>query len=121
MAMQIEPKKRIIIIQTSLTLFVILVLYFIDITMAKSAFLGGFIAIITTTYTLIKVFKKYDATQPHLLLANFYAAEMGRLILVFTLFAFVFALLKPINVIVLFVVFIINHLLPVFLAPYNMR
>ncbi len=109
------------LIQSLLTLSFVLFFALIDFNQAKSAFLGGFVAIIVTVYTFLKMFCQYDATKPHLLLARFYATEIGRMGLVLALFALIFTFLKPLNIVILLSVFLLNHLLPVFLVPNSMR
>ena len=114
-------KQHIIIIQTSITLSIVFGLYFFNQLMAKSVLLGAGIAILTTIYTLNKVFCKYDATKPAQLIQQFYTAQVGRILIVMALFAIVFVRLMPVNVIGLLTSYLFMHLLPLFLIPNNLR
>ncbi len=80
---------------------------------ALSGLIGGAIATLGNALVAIVVFRGYRATEAGALAGRMMAAEAGRLLLIAIAFGVVFAHLDDPNLVALFGVFLLVHLLPV--------
>ncbi len=78
---------------------------------AKSILIGGLIFLLPSIYFGLITFRSGDASSAELLLHNIYRGEFGKFLLTTTGFAIAFALLKPFDVVVLFLTFFIISIL----------
>ena len=75
---------------------------------AYSILLGGFISIVPNGYFAWKAFRYRGARNTPLIVKSFYAGETGKLIMTGTLFAVVFAGVRPIDELAIIVSFIVS-------------
>ncbi len=85
---------------------------------ALSAFLGGGIALGASALFAFLVFAPYRAQQPGALVARFYIAEVGKLLLVACAFAVIFIWVRPLNAAALFVSFFLVQVVSPLLAHW---
>ena len=87
------------------------------ITVVKSAFLGGLIALLASLVSSGLVTGKYTAQQADRILVKFYVAQIVKFTIIATGFGLVFWAVQPLNVLVLLAVFFIAQVIPaVFLS-----
>ncbi|MEE8059183.1 MAG: ATP synthase subunit I [Pseudomonadales bacterium] len=80
-------------------------LLLIDWVMAYSAFLGGLIAIAPNAYFACRAFQYSGAQAAGDVARSFYRGEAGKFLLTTIMFAGVFALIKPLEVVVIFLTY----------------
>lgn len=91
-----------------------LLIPFMGIMAGVSALAGGMIATVGNLLVVFVVFRQYQAANPGALAGRMMGAEVGRLLLVAAAFALVFASLHDMVVVpVLFLTFLVVHLLPI--------
>lgn len=103
---------QIILIQFGITIAVSVPLLAIDQVYFRSALAGGLIATLANAYAAWKVFSKQQETKPEQILATCYAAEVGKVILTVTMFIAAFVMIKPLSIVTLMVMYLINHMIP---------
>ena len=74
---------------------------------AYSALLGGLAYILPNAYFVRYAFKESGQETPDTIVYKFYAGEAGKFILTGVIFAICFATVRPLNVILLFVTYIL--------------
>ena len=79
----------------------------LDLVVAYSILLGGFISIVPNGYFAWKAFRYRGARNTPLIIKSFYAGETGKLIMTGVFFALVFAGIRPLNELAVIVSFII--------------
>ncbi len=104
--------RRIILIQLLVTLGMSAVLLLLGKVHAWSALTGGLIATLAHAYFAWKVFGKQRETEPGQILATYYRAEVGKIVLTVMLFTGAIVAIKPLNIIALLGVYLINHFIP---------
>jgi len=100
------PIKRLIFAQVSLLAGFWLVLMAVDATAAKSAMIGGLIAVIPNAYFMHWAFRYTEAVAATQIVQSFYRGETGKFLLTSLLFAGAFILVEPLNIVVIFFVYI---------------
>lgn len=110
------PVTRLIVIQILLTLVVSLLFLAKSVSGAYSAFLGGLIFTLPNAYFAHKAFAYSGARAAQQIVKSFYMGESVKLILTAVLFTVVFVLVKPLDVLALFLAFFVlvmsNWLIP---------
>lgn len=96
------PFHRIMLIQLAILLPVCSALYFIDVVVAYSSFLGGVVCLIPNAYFASYAFRYSGARSVHAVARAFYWGETGKFTLTVLGFGSAFLLIKPLNVIALF-------------------
>lgn len=74
---------------------------------AYSAWLGGLTALLPNVYFTYKAFQYFGARSIGAIVQSFWAGQMGKLILTAVLFAVLFLGVKPLNVLAVFVGYIL--------------
>ena len=74
---------------------------------AYSAWLGGLTAVLPNVYFTYKAFQYFGARSIGAIVQSFWAGQMGKLILTAVLFAVLFLGVKPLNVLAVFVGYIL--------------
>ena len=74
---------------------------------AYSAWLGGLIALIPNVYFTYKAFQYFGARSIAVIVQSFWAGQMGKLILTAVLFAVLFFGVEPLNVLAVFVSYVL--------------
>jgi ATP synthase protein I len=99
---------RILGIQLLLTAFISLLLVILsEQVSAYSVLLGGLAYILPSAYFVRFVFRTSAQQTPQILLRWFLIGETGKLVLTGVIFALCFALIRPINVIAFFMMFVL--------------
>jgi ATP synthase protein I len=104
--------RRVIWIQLLVTLLVSGLLLIFDGVLAGSALAGGLIAILGHAYFAWKVFGRQQETRPEQILATYYRAEVGKIVLTVMLFTGAIVMIKPLSIVTLLGVYLINHMIP---------
>lgn len=112
---------RIYSVQLVFLLIVSLLLLIESSTLALSGFIGGLIAIVPNMYFAKWAFKYAGAKSASQVAQSFYRGEAGKFVLTTVLFAATFILLRPVSVVVLFLVYIVMMLLNWILAVRCLR
>ncbi|WP_052469770.1 ATP synthase subunit I [Thiolapillus brandeum] len=108
--------RKLLMVQGALLCAVTLAALFLGKAAALSAFLGGGTALLANALFAFWVFMPYRAQQPGALVTRFYAAEIGKLVLVGLSFAVIFIWLRPLNAAALFVSFFLVQVVSPVLA-----
>ena len=103
---------QIILIQFGITIVISVPLLVIDQVYFRSALAGGLIATLANAYAAWKVFAKQQETSPEQILATCYAAEVGKVILTVMMFLGVIVMIKPLSIVTLMVMYLINQMIP---------
>ncbi|NLY14317.1 MAG: F0F1 ATP synthase subunit I [Gammaproteobacteria bacterium] len=99
---------RVIVLQVLMTALIGLLLWLIQGWVAAySAWFGGLIALIPNVYFTYKAFQYFGARSIAVIVQSFWAGEMGKLILTAVLFAVLFLGVRPLNVLAVFVGYIL--------------
>ena len=104
--------RQIILIQFGTTIAISAGLLTVGKVQAWSALTGGLIATLANAYVAWKVFGKQQESKPEQILATFYAAEVGKIILTVTMFFGAIVLIKPLSMVILLGVYLFNHMIP---------
>ena len=104
--------RRIILIQLMASLILSALLLVLGWVYAWSALAGGLIATLAHAYFAWKVFGKQQETEPEQILATYYRAEVGKIILTVMLFIGAIVMIKPLSIVTLMGVYLFNHLIP---------
>lgn len=103
-----QPMFRVIVFQAVVTgLIGLLFLLTQGWVAAYSAFLGGLTALLPNVYFTYKAFQYFGARSIAVIIQSFWAGQMGKLVLTAVLFAVLFLGVKPLNVLALFVGYIL--------------
>lgn len=95
---------------TSIVLSVLLLAH--DVVWFWSALTGGMIATLASAYVAWKVFAKQQQTTPEQILTSYYGAEVGKIILTIMLFTAAIVMIKPLNIIALMGMYLLNQFTP---------
>lgn len=104
---------------TILTSAALLALF--DLVTAYSAFAGGMISVLANSFFALKLFSDKGSWQPDSLAASVYRGILGRVVLTICLFFVVVVLLKPLNIVALFAVYMLIHVSPAVIAGVQNR
>ena len=104
--------RRIILIQLGVTIALSVVFLAIDSVLFWSALAGGMIATLANAYLGWKVFSRQQETEPAQILAKFYSAEVGKIILTVMLFVAAIVMIKPLNILALMGMYLLNTMIP---------
>jgi len=77
---------------------------------AYSVLIGGMIALIANAYFTYKAFQLYGARSMEAIVQSFWAGQVGKMVVTAVLFALVFIAVKPFNVVLLFLGYILIQL-----------
>lgn len=94
----------------TIVLSVLLLVY--NYTAAYSALAGGLIATVANAWFALKVFRVKAANTPETLLTTFYVGEIYKFIFTGAMFVMVFVTIKPVNVVVLLLTYLLIHMTP---------
>jgi len=112
-------------VQLIITIVVSTLLILLNVTAAYSAFAGGLIATVTSTWFALKVFAARQTNEPAVELQSFYWAEINKIVLTGAMFVAAFVLIKPVNgaalLVVYFFVYITPAVVDVFKQPKRRR
>ncbi|OGT65569.1 MAG: hypothetical protein A3I13_02980 [Gammaproteobacteria bacterium RIFCSPLOWO2_02_FULL_47_50] len=98
---------KLVGIQFVVTILVALLIFILFTTVsAYSVLLGGLAYMLPNAYFVRFAFRGSEPQTPHMILRWLYIGEAGKLVLTGVIFAICFALIKPINVIALFMMYI---------------
>ena len=78
---------------------------------AYSGFLGGLAFILPNAYFVQYAFREKGPETPHAIVIKFYVGEAGKFILTAVIFALCFVLVEPLNVIALFVMYVLMYII----------
>ena len=104
--------RRIILIQMLATLVISVFLLVFDKVYAWSSLAGGMTATLANAYFAWKVFAKQQESEPEQILATYFRAEVGKIILTVLLFIAAIKLIKPISIVTLMGVYLFNVMIP---------
>jgi ATP synthase protein I len=120
--LQKPPLKRIFAVEAIVLLAIsVTALIVIDNIAAYSVLLGGLIAVIPSAYFAYCAFRFSGAHAASNVARSFYRGETGKFILTTLMFAAVFALVKPLAVVVVFLIYIFMMALNWILALRYLR
>ncbi|WP_205342795.1 F0F1 ATP synthase subunit I [Denitrificimonas caeni] len=98
----------VILLQAAMTVLIGLLFWLIQGWVAAySAWLGGLTALLPNMYFTYKAFQYFGARSIAVIVQSFWAGEMGKLILTALLFAVLFLGVKPLNVLAVFIGYIL--------------
>lgn len=100
------PLLRIFVTQLLVLLVVSISMLMLDNTAALSALVGGLISIVPNAYFARWAFRYSGAKSAVRVAQSFYRGEAGKFVLTALLFASVFALMRPLNAVVIFLIYI---------------
>lgn len=86
-------------------------LMFFNWVVAYSVLIGGIILLVPNIYFAVRVFQYSGAGMAAAVMQSFYRAEAGKFILSLLLFAAVFSLVKPLNIVAVFSTYLFLALL----------
>ncbi len=116
MAIPKPPIFRVYLIQLAVLIPAGLIVLLIDRVTGYSLILGGLIQWLPSVYFFGHAYRYQGARSMPLVAKSFYKGEAGKLMLSASGFAVVFALVKPINVLALFIAFLAMVVLQFFLT-----
>lgn len=103
-----QPMFRVIVFQAVVTFLIGLFFWLTQGWVAAySAWLGGLTALLPNVYFTYKAFQYFGARSIAVIIQSFWAGQMGKLILTAVLFAVLFFGVKPLNVLAVFVGYIL--------------
>lgn len=103
-----QPMFRVIVLQAAMAVLIGLLFGLVQGWVAVySAWLGGLTALLPNMYFTYKAFQYFGARSIGAIVQSFWAGEMGKLILTAVLFAVLFLGVKPLNVLAVFVGYIL--------------
>jgi F0F1-type ATP synthase assembly protein I len=114
--------RKLISWQLFLTILTSAVLFAVfDLLTACSALAGGMISVIANAFFALRLFSDQGSWQPDSLAAVVYRGIIGRIVLTITLFFMVVVLLKPLNIIAFFSVYLWIQVSPALIAGVQNR
>ena len=103
-----QPMFRVIVLQAAVGALIGLLFWLVQGWIAAySAWLGGLIALIPNVYFTYKAFQYFGARSIAVIVQSFWAGQMGKLILTAVLFAVLFLGVEPLNVLAVFVSYVL--------------
>jgi ATP synthase protein I len=99
------PLLRIFAIQAIVLLVTAAAFLWVDATTAYSVLMGGLISIVPNIYFARWAFRFSGARAARQITQSFYRGEAGKFVLTVVLFAMLFATVKPLNVVAIFLVY----------------
>ena len=105
--LQKPPVYRVVITQAIVTLLLSAGFLVSGDTAALSALLGGLICFVPNAYLTFRAFSLSGARAAKSIVKEFYRGEAGKFMMTCCGFALTFALVRPLNAVVLFSVFIL--------------
>ena len=103
-----QPMFRVIVLQAAMAVLIGLLFGLMQGWVAAySAWLGGLTALLPNMYFTYKAFQYFGARSIGAIVQSFWAGEMGKLILTAVLFAVLFLGVKPLNVLAVFIGYIL--------------
>ena len=115
------PLKRIFTVQLLVLLFGFVALLSVVSITAYSALFGGLIAIVPNAYFSYCAFRFSGARAAGAVAQSFYFGEMAKFLLTTGLFAGVFVLVTPIDVVALLLTYVVMIVLHTILAQYFIK
>ena len=100
------PLLRVFVAQILILLVISAAIFWVDSTAGISALVGGLISIGPNAYFARWAFRFSGAQAAGAVARSFYRGEAGKFVLTVVFFAAAFALLKPVNPVVLFLTYI---------------
>jgi ATP synthase protein I len=107
---------RIVIMQATLLLFIVLAAWFFGYVEAYSSLLGGLAYLLPNSYFIWRVFKYSHQVSPIVILQSFYRGETWKFILTALFFAVIFTRVDTLSLYALFGTFIAMQFSHVFAA-----
>jgi len=107
---------QLVFFQLIVSLIASLILIFPGWVHAWSGLVGGLIATVANAFFALRLFTRYRAQEPGVLLRRFYGAEFQKLLLTGLLFAAAIHWVKPLSAGALFGVFLLVQMAPVLIA-----
>jgi len=114
--LDVKRARRILAIQLAVALIIAAITAMFDLTAGLSALIGGATVTLSNGLFALLVFARYRAEQADRLMMRFYGAELVKLMTIVAIFAAVFILIKPLNLLALFGAFFLVQVLPPLLA-----
>ncbi|MBD2857611.1 ATP synthase subunit I [Spongiibacter sp. KMU-158] len=105
------PLTKVYLLQSLILLLASAIVVPFDSVSAYSLLIGGMISVVSNAYFARQVFKYAGALRAREVERGFYKGEAGKFVAVMCFFAVTFALVKPINVMVLFAAYLLTTLL----------
>lgn len=103
-----QPMFRVIVLQAVMSVLVGLLFWLTQGWVAAySAWLGGLAALLPNMYFTYKAFQYFGARSIGAIVQSFWAGQMGKMILTAVLFALLFLGVKPLNVLAVFIGYIL--------------
>ena len=112
------PLAKVFVTQIILLVIVATASLLVDSTTAYSVLLGGLIAIGPQIYFARWAFRFSGARAARQVAHAFYVGEAGKFVLTVVLFALVFAVIKPLNAVALFLAYLLMAISNWFVASY---
>lgn len=110
------PVYLVSVVQVAICLLLAAGFLLSDKVAAYSALAGGLICALPNMYFVRKAFQYAGARAAMQVVQSFYKGELWKMFLTAVLFALVFVKVKPLNVLVVFIAFIIVHIVGVIMA-----
>jgi len=102
---------RVLLVQASVAaVLVVICAVTLGVVAAYSVLLGSLIALLANVYFTYKAFKYFGARSVPAIIQSFWAGQVGKMFITAALFALVFIAVKPLNVVLLFVGYILIQL-----------
>ena len=111
--------RRILVVQFVATVALSVALLVVDPIYGWSGLAGGLIATLANAYFAWKVFAKQQESEPEQILATYYRAEVSKIILTVMLFTAAIVMIKPLSMIPLIGVYLINTMIPLLVSYLN--
>src|SRR5699024_6001780 len=106
-----QPTFRVLVIQLIVvTLLAVVCAVTLGIVAAYSVLIGGMIALVANAYFTYKAFQLYGARSMTAIVQSFWAGQVGKMVVTAVLFALVFITVKPFDVVLLFLGYILIQL-----------
>jgi len=106
-----QPTFRALVIQLIVvTLLAVVCAVTLGIVAAYSVLIGGMIALVANAYFTYKAFQLYGARSMTAIVQSFWAGQVGKMVVTAVLFALVFITVKPFDVVLLFLGYILIQL-----------
>ncbi len=110
--------RRILVIQLLATILISAICLAFGVLYATSALAGGMIATLGNGYFAWKVFAKQREATAEQILATYYGAEVGKIILTVMLFTAAIVMIKPLSMVTLVVAYVLNYMIPLLVSIF---
>ena len=105
------PVSRALVVQLVVVILLTIVCAVtLGIIAAYSVLIGGLIALVANVYFTYKAFQLYGARSVAAIVQSFWAGQIGKMVVTAVLFALVFIAVKPFDVVLLFLGYILIQL-----------